>query len=95
MSIHIFPNTVKSFLGATGIWIPIYVFYISAMGAYLKNREKIRVEARSLFCCWAVRELGYGLSELSRRLSMSQPDVGYAVSRGERIAKHNRYQLLG
>jgi len=42
------------------------------MGAYLKSREKIRVEARSLFCYWAVRELGYGLSELGRRVSMSQ-----------------------
>ena len=59
-----------------------------------RTGQKIRVEARSLFCYWAVRELGYGLSELGRRLSMSQPGVGYAVSRGERIAKQNNYQLL-
>jgi len=62
---------------------------------YSKGRQKIRVEARSLFCYWAVRELGYELTDLARRLGMTQPGVGYAVSRGERIAKQNNYQLLG
>ena len=33
------------------------------------------------------------ISELGRRLSMSYPGVGYAVSNGERIAKQNNYQL--
>ncbi len=61
---------------------------------YSKGREKIRVEARSLFCYWAVRELGFGLTDLAKLLGMSQPGVGYAVSRGERIAKENNYQLL-
>ena len=31
----------------------------------------------------AVRELGYALTDLSRRLGMTQPGVGYAVKRGE------------
>ena len=47
------------------------IYDIEPEDIYLKSREKIRVEARSLFCYWAVRELGYGLSELGRRLSMS------------------------
>ena len=70
------------------------IYDIEPEDIYLKSREKIRVEARSLFCYWAVRALGYGLSELGRRLSMSQPGVGYAVNRGERIAKQGDYQLL-
>ena len=55
---------------------------------------KLRVEARSLFCYWAVRELGYGLTDLARRLGVTQPGVGYAVSRGELIARQNNYRLL-
>ena len=68
------------------------IYDIEPEDIYLKSREKIRVEARSLFCYWAVRELGYGLSELGRRLSISQPGVGHAVSRAERIANDNKYQ---
>ena len=70
------------------------IYSIKTEDVYSRSRQKIRAEARSLVCYWAVRELVYGLSELGRRLSMSQPGVGYAVSRGERIAKQNNYQLL-
>jgi chromosomal replication initiation ATPase DnaA len=70
------------------------IYEIEPEDIYSRGREKIRVEARSLFCYWAVRELGYALTNLARRLGMSQPGVGYAVSRGERIAKRNNYQLL-
>ena len=43
----------------------------------------------------AVRELGYGLTEIGKRLGMTQPGVGYAVvKRGERIADQNNYLLI-
>ena len=61
---------------------------------YSKGRRRVQAEARSLFCYWAVRELGYALTDLARRLAMTGPGVGYAVSRGERIAKDNSYQLV-
>ena len=32
---------------------------------------------------------------LAKHLEMSQPGVGYAVSRGEKIVKKNKYNLLG
>jgi putative transposase len=70
------------------------IYGIEPEDIYSKNRQRTRVEARSLFCYWAVRELGHNLTDLARRLNMSQPGVGYAVSRGERIAKQNRYQLV-
>jgi len=60
---------------------------------YLKGRQKVRADARALFCFWAVRELGYSQSELARRLGMSQSGVGSAVNRGELIARSSNLQL--
>ena len=61
---------------------------------YSKGRRKGQVEARSLFCYWAVRELGISLTSLAKRLEMTQPGVGYAVNKGEKIAKKKKYQLV-
>jgi len=66
---------------------PKYIFSIS--------RQRIRVKARSLLCYWAARELGMLLTDLAKRLRMSPSAVGYAVERGEVIAKENNYQLIG
>jgi len=60
----------------------------------LKGKQQKRVKARSLFCYWAVHELGISLTELARRLGMSVSGVGYSVERGQRIARENNYQLL-
>jgi len=61
---------------------------------YARGRQKKRVEARSLFCCWAVCELGLSGTSIAKRFGMSQPGVVYAVNKGERIAKENKYELL-
>jgi len=42
----------------------------------------------------AVRELGYALTDLSRRLGMTQPGVGYAVKRGEQHPEENNCRLI-
>ena len=34
------------------------------------------------------------VGSLAKQLGMSQPGVGYAVNRGEKIAKEHKYQLL-
>jgi len=60
---------------------------------YSRGRRKAQVEARDLFCYWAVRELGISCTDVAKRLGMSQPGVGYAVSRGEKNAKKHKYQL--
>ena len=62
------------------------IFKLDAREIYARGRERVRAEARGLFCYWAVRELGYRLTDLARKLGMTQPGVGYAVKRGERIA---------
>ena len=59
-----------------------------------KGRRKLQAEARDLFCYWAARELGMTCTELANRLEKSQLGIGYAVSRGERVAQENKYQLL-
>ena len=45
------------------------------------------VEARSLLCYWAVRELGVSMSSLARKLGKSVPSVSESVTRGRRIAE--------
>jgi len=60
---------------------------------YSKSRQKTRTEARGLFCYWAVMELGYSLADLARLFGMTGQGIGYAVRRGERIAKEYGYSL--
>jgi putative transposase len=61
---------------------------------FSKGRRKIQVKARDLFCYWAVQELGFSCTSVAKRLGMSQPGVGYAVSRGKKTAKKNKLQLV-
>ncbi|MBC8178945.1 MAG: transposase [Deltaproteobacteria bacterium] len=69
------------------------MFDLSVGDIYSKSREKAKTQARSLFCYWSVRELGYSMLEIARRLGISQPGVVYAVRRGERIAKERDVKL--
>jgi len=52
------------------------------------------VEARSLLCYWAVRELGVPMSSLARKLGISIPSVSDSVTRGQRIAEAKGCSLL-
>ncbi|MBU4343966.1 MAG: transposase, partial [Proteobacteria bacterium] len=58
------------------------------------GKERIRVEARSLLCYWAVRDLGINMAELSRRLNLSLSGVSLSVKRGERIVQEKGYKLI-
>jgi len=73
------------------LYAPGVIHHVMIRG--IERRQKIRAEARALFCYWAVRELGYGQAELGRRLGMTQPGVGYAVQRGEHIVKENNFLI--
>ena len=61
---------------------------------FSKAKQQQKVQAKSLFCFWAVKELGISLRELAITLEMSSPGVGYSVERREVIAYENRYRLL-
>jgi len=69
------------------------IYQIDKDELYSSGRQKSRVEARSLLCYWAVRELGISGTSLAKRLGMSQSGVVYAVNKGERTAKEKKYQL--
>jgi REP element-mobilizing transposase RayT len=58
------------------------------------GRRRDIVQARSLLCYWAVRELGVTMISLGRQLDLSVTAIGKAVTRGEKLAKANRYSLI-
>jgi len=43
------------------------------------------VKGRILICYWAVRELGFSMTEVANRLGISVPTVSVAVPKGERL----------
>ena len=59
-----------------------------------KGKQHKRVQARSLFCYWAMTELGVSLTDLARRIGISVPAVGYSVERGGMVAKEHSFQLI-
>jgi len=70
------------------------IFGIEPNEIYAKSRRKIRAEARGLYCYWAVENLGYSLADLARLFGMTGQGIGYAVRRGERIAKERNCRLM-
>ena len=72
----------------------IDIFNINKADIYSKGRRKIQAEAKSLFCYWAVCELGMSRTFIAKQLGMTQPGVGYAVNRGKKISEENNFQLI-
>ncbi|MBU1054703.1 MAG: transposase [Proteobacteria bacterium] len=60
----------------------------------LPGKEQSRVIARSIFCYFAVRELGISMSELSRKMDLSLSGVSLSVKRGEKIIDKTGYCLI-
>jgi REP element-mobilizing transposase RayT len=58
------------------------------------GRRRDIVQARSLLCYWAVRELGVTMISLSRHLDLSVTAICKAVARGEKLANENKYSLI-
>ena len=58
------------------------------------GKQPLKVKARSLFCYWAVREMGVTMTALALKLNMTKPTVSISVQRGERIAVENSFSLL-
>ena len=69
------------------------IYEIAPEEIFIKSRIKRRADARALYCYWAVRELGYSLTELSNQLKISPSGVGYAVRKGEQLAEKGGYEL--
>jgi len=70
------------------------LFGIDPTDIFSKGRQRKRADARGLFCYWCNQQLGINQTELARELGMTVSGVGYAIRRGEAIAKCHGYQLI-
>ena len=70
------------------------IFSIKPEEIFQPGKQPVKVKARSLFCYWAVRELGLTMADLAPKLNISQPAVSMSAQRGERIASENGYSLM-
>jgi len=70
------------------------IFSINPEDIFQPGKQPVKVKARSLFCYWAVRELGFTMANLAPMLNISQPAVSMSVQRGEQIASENGYSLM-
>jgi len=90
----------KYYLRAKGIDLETVACRVSELTGidkseiFLPGKEQNRVKARSLFCYWAVRELGVSMSELSRRMGISVAGVSLSVKRGEKTADEAGFYLV-
>jgi len=57
------------------------------------SKQPQRVAARSLFCFWAVRELGEKVTAIAKKLGLTQPAISRAVQRGKGLAEKNNYRF--
>lgn len=70
------------------------IYEIDSNEIFQKGRQRIRADARSLFCYWCSCELGLSLTELARKLEMTVSGIGYAVRRGEALSEQYDYRLI-
>ena len=57
------------------------------------GKQPQHVQARSLLCFWAVREIGMTETALAKILQVSQPAITHSASRGERLAAEKGWRL--
>lgn len=70
------------------------IFSIDPEEIFQPGKQPLKVKARSLFCYWAVRELGFTMADLAPKLNITQPAVSINAQRGEQIASENGYSLI-
>ncbi|MFH2219593.1 MAG: hypothetical protein ABII68_08035 [Pseudomonadota bacterium] len=58
------------------------------------GKYKKVVEARSVVCYWAVRELGISQGVLAQKFGISQPAISMAVKRGAQVVEFHDFSLL-
>jgi len=61
---------------------------------WARGKQQRIVDARSLLCFWAVRELGITMASLGRKLELSIPAISKSVARGKQISESNGFSLL-
>jgi REP element-mobilizing transposase RayT len=62
-------------------------------GIWAKGKHPDTVQARSLLCYWACRDLGMKTTDLAELLGISQPSVSQSVRRGEKLCRKREWKL--
>ncbi len=70
------------------------VMGIKAEEVWARGKYPKTVAARSLFCFWAVRELGVSMASLAQELALSIPAISNSVKKGEKIASSKGFRLI-
>ena len=70
------------------------LYEMSLQELYARGKYKKLVEAKSVFCFFAVTELGIRLKDLALRFSVTGPAIGFAVKRGRDIAGRKGLKLI-
>jgi hypothetical protein len=70
------------------------VFGMEAGDLLTPGKYRRLIKPRSVFCYWAVRELGQTATLVARRLGLTQAGVSKSVSRGEKVVKEMNLRLL-
>ena len=70
------------------------LFGVEPERIYTSGKYPEVVKSRSVFCYWAVRELGESATVLAKRLGLSQPAVSISVKRGEKIVRELKLELM-
>jgi putative transposase len=61
---------------------------------WAQGKHQRIVDARSLFCFWAVRELGVSMASLGRKFGLSIPAISKSVTRGQQISESQGFSLV-
>jgi REP element-mobilizing transposase RayT len=69
------------------------IFDMEPGDIYSPGKYKRLIKPRSVYCYWAVRELGETATSLAKGLSLTQAGVSKSVLRGEKIVKEMNLKL--
>ena len=61
---------------------------------WAKGKYPRIVDARGLFCYWAVQELGVSMADMARQLGLSIPAISKSVRRGQVISEARGFRLI-
>jgi REP element-mobilizing transposase RayT len=70
------------------------IFGMEPGDVWTPGKYRRLIKPRSVFCYWAVRELGETATSMAKRLGLTQAGVSKSVSRGEKVVKEMNLKLM-
>jgi len=69
------------------------LLHVSLTDVWQRGKKPVIVEARSLVCYWATREIGMTATAVGIRLGLSQSAVSRSALRGEQLARERGWNI--